>query len=294
MAIVQPSIDRAKINLQTPTLKMRLQHINPHPLLKGYIEKLWVFESDGRVPNDDMKLVVPNGLIKLMVPFRNGLSGKMNGWYHLSKEHSITLIGMSDLPAIVDSEKDSTVGTIGVEFSPQGAYRFFHLRHSEIKNQIHPLTDILGNIAKQLEEEISNTELIDGKIFLLQQFLLKLFSLNEADSIFDYCIQKIRLTRGKITVHELEKETGYSSRWLHMKFIDKIGVSPKNLSSIIRFQQYYQALANNQEMVFMKNDFYNHYYDQSHFIKEFKRFTGLPPVRFENENNEFGKIFFRD
>ncbi len=273
---------------------MRLQHINPHPLLKGYIEKMWVFESSGRVPNDDMKLVVPNGLIKLVVPFRNGLSGKIkNGWFHLSKEHSITLIGMADIPAIVESENVSQAGTIGVEFSPFGAYRFFHLPQSEIKNQIHPLTDILGNIAKQLEEEMSNTESIDGKVFLLQQFLLKLFSHQDADYIFDYCVQKLQSTKGKISIAKLEKETGYSSRWLYKKFIDKVGVSPKNLSSIIRFQQYYQALANNQELGFIKKDFYNYYYDQSHFIKEFKRFTGLPPSRFENANNDFGKIFYR-
>ena len=275
-------------------MQMRLQHITPHPLLKGYIEKMWVFESTGRVPNDDMKLVVPNGRIKLVIPFRNGLLGKMeDGWFHLSKEHSVTLIGIADIPAIIESEKDCKAGTIGVEFSPHGAYRFFHLRHSEIKNQIHPLTDILGNIAKQLEEKIANTESVNSKVCLLQQFLLKLFSQNEADSIFDYCVQKIKLTKGKINISDLEKETGYGSRWLHMKFIDKIGISPKNLSSIIRFQQYYQTLATSQEKVFMKKDFYNYYYDQSHFIKEFKRFTGLSPVRFENANNDFGKIFYR-
>jgi len=275
-------------------MQMRLQHINPHPLLKGYIEKMWVFESSGRVPNDDMKLIVPNGLIKLVVPFRNGLSGKMEGCSHLTKENGITLIGLTDIPSIVDAESDNPSGTIGIEFSPHGAYYFFRLRLSEIKNQIHPLTDILGKIAKQIEEEIANAESIAGKVFLLQQFLLKLFSIEKADNIFDYCVMKIKSTKGKITVNELEKETGYSSRWLHMKFIDKVGVSPKNLSSIIRFQQYYQALAKNEEMIFMEKEFYDYYYDQSHFIKEFKRFTGLPPARFENATNEFGKIFYRD
>ena len=276
-------------------MHMHLQHINPHPFLSGYIEKMWVFKSSGRVTNEDMKLVVPNGLIKLVIPFRNGLSGKMqDGWLHLSKEHSITLIGMSDMPAIVEAENDTTAGTIGVEFSPHGAYRFFRLRQSEIKNQIHPLTDILGNIAKELEEKISNAESVHNKILLLQDFLIKLFSISEADNIFDYCVQRIKTTKGKITISKLEKETGYSSRWLHMKFIDKVGVSPKNLSSILRFQQYYQALAKNEERTFLENDFYDYYYDHSHFIKEFKRFTGLPRARFENANNDFGKIFYKD
>ena len=100
---------------------MRLQHIDIHPSLKSYIEKIWVFESSGRVPNEDMKLIVPNGLIKLTIPFRNGNSGKNDVCFHLSKEHQMTLIGIGDLPAIVDVEHDAASGTIGVEFSPMGA-----------------------------------------------------------------------------------------------------------------------------------------------------------------------------
>jgi hypothetical protein len=141
-------------------MQMRLQNINPHPLLKGYIEKMWVFESNGRMPSDDLKLIVPNGLIKLVIPFRNGLSGKMEGCFHLTKEHGITLIGLTDIPSVVDAETDNPTGTIGIEFSPHGAYRFFHLRQSEIRNKIYSLTDVLGATAKQIEERIANTESI--------------------------------------------------------------------------------------------------------------------------------------
>ena len=74
----------------------------------------------------------------------------------------------------------------------------------------------------------------------------------------------------------MEKKTGYSSRWLNMKFTDKIGASPKNLSSITRFKQYYQAVASKDENPFLKN----YYYDQADFIRTFKRFTGLTPTEF--------------
>ena len=90
---------------------------------------------------------------------------------------------------------------------------------------------------------------------LLQQFLLKQFMLQEQDSIFEYCVAKITSSKGKITIKELEKKTGYSSRWLHMKFAGKLGISQKNLATIIRFNQYYNAVANNREMDFMQNAF---------------------------------------
>ena len=273
-------------------MQIQFQHIAPHPMLRPYIEKMWLFESSGRMPVDDLKLVVPNGNIKLAVAFRNGIVAAMNGKSFTSKEHSISLTGLVDVPVILDADEDVATGTIGVEFSPNGAYRFFHLSFDEIKNKIYPLNDILGRISKQLEEQIANTEPLERKIFLLQRFLLKQLSLHKEDLVFEYCIDRIQSSKGKITVKELEKKTGYSSRWLNMKFADKIGASPKNISSITRFKQYYQALTAGNENGFMKNDFYEYYYDQSHFIKTFKRYTGLSPARFEHRTNDFGKKFY--
>jgi AraC-like DNA-binding protein len=275
-------------------MQMRLQNIEPHPLLKSYIDKMWLFESSGKMPAADLKLVVPNGHIKLSVAFRNGIVASVNGKSFTSKEQNISLTGLVDVPVILDVEEDIATGTIVVEFNPQGAYRFFRLSLHEIKNQIHPLTNILGTVAKQLEEQISNIESIDDKIVLLQQFLLKQFMLQSEDSIFEYCVAKITSSKGKMTIKELEKKTGYSSRWLNMKFADKLGISPKNLSTIIRFNQYYNAVANNNEMDFMQNAFYDHYYDQSHFLKEFKRFTGQSHSGFENATNNFGKLFYKE
>lgn len=275
-------------------MQMRLQNIEPHPLLKSYIEKMWLFESRGKMPAEDLKLVVPNGHIKLSVAFRNGIVASVNGKSFTSKEQNISLTGLVDVPVILDVEEDIATGTIVVEFNPQGAYRFFRISFNDIKNQIHPLTDILGTVAKQLEERISNVKSVEGKVLLLQQFLLKQFTQQTEDSIFEYCVAKITSSKGKITIQELEKKTGYSSRWLNMKFKDKLGISPKNLSTIIRFNQYYNAIANNNEMDFMQNAFYDHYYDQSHFLKEFKRFTGLSHSGFENTTNDFGKLFYKE
>jgi AraC-like DNA-binding protein len=275
-------------------MQMRLQNIEPHPLLKNYIEKMWLFESSGKMPVDDLKLVVPNGHIKLSIAFRNGIVAAMNGKSFTSKEQNISLTGLADVPVILDVEKDVATGTIVVEFNPQGAYRFFQISLSDIQNQIAPLTDILGTVAKQLEEQISNVQSVDGKVNLLQQFLLKQFTLQVEDSIFEYCVAKITSSKGKMTIKELEKKTGYSSRWLNMKFVDKLGISPKNLSTIIRFNQYYNAVANNNEIDFMQNAFYDYYYDQSHFAKEFKRFTGVSHSGFEKTTNDFGKLFYKD
>jgi AraC-like DNA-binding protein len=275
-------------------MQIQFRHIEPHFLLKNYIEKMWLFESSGKMPVDDMKLVVPNGNIKLTVSYQNGIVAAMNGKTFASKEHDITLTGLVDVPVILDVDEDVATETIGIEFNPLGAYRFFHFTLHDIQNQICSLSDVLGNMGKRLVEQINNTTSVQQKIVLVQQFLLKQLSLHNEDLIFEYCIEKITASKGRITIKELEKKTGYSSRWLNMKFNDKLGVSPKNLSSIIRFKQCYQALINGHERSFFKKDFYELYYDQSHFIKDFKRFTGLPPAKFEKQTNNFGERYYRE
>jgi len=271
---------------------MLFHHIEPKLLLKNYIEKMWVFKSSGKMPTDDMKLVVPNGNIKLTVSYKNGIVAEVDGKPFYSNEHDITLTGLIDVPVILDADKDVATETIGIEFNPKGAYRFFSLSFNDIQNRIYSLSDIFGNAAKQLTEQINNTISLQQKIDLIQNFLLKQLSLHNEDSIFDYCIEKILTSRGSVTVKELESKTGYSSRWLNMKFKDKLGVSPKNLSSIVRFNQYYQSFILGSEESLFKNDFHQLYYDQSHLIKDFKRFTGLPPTKLEKHINGFSKSYF--
>jgi len=274
-------------------MKIEFNHIEPHNLLRPYIDKMWVFECSGKLPSDDLKLVVPNGNIKLSIFSVNGITAMVNGKSITSREGSINLTGLVDVPLRLDTEKDIFTETIGIEFNPKGAYRFFQFNFNEVKNQIYQLDDILGPVGKQLEEMVINAPSVRGKIDVVEQFLVKRLMQNNGDLIFEFCVDKIISSKGRITVKELEKKTGYSSRWLNLKFVDKIGVSPKNLSSIIRFSEYYRAFTSENAKEIFRNEFYDHYYDQSHFIKNFKHYTGLLPSGIERSSNDFGRKFYQ-
>lgn len=273
---------------------MHLQRIQPYPQLRGYIDKMWAFESNGRAPHEDMKLIVPNGMAKLTIPYRNGVSGKNKDGGRLVKESSIILIGMCDVPTIVDLENDAPHGNIGIEFSPLGAYRLFQVRHAELKNKIFLIEEVLGKSAKEIQEIIADTASVNEKIHIIQAYLIKLLSRSESDRVVDYCIHQIENSKGLVTVADLASQTGYSSRWIYEKFMEKVGLSPKNLSSVIRFSQFYEQWAKHPESGFFREDLHNYFYDQSHFIKDFKRFTGLSPLKFVASENEFGRIFYKD
>lgn len=273
---------------------MEFRLFEPMSPLQGYIEKIWVFESDRPLPNDDMKLIVPNGRLLLLIPFRNGLIGEKGKKRYLAKQNKMALAGISDNPAVVDSEMQAPAGTIGVEINPIGAYRFFHLKLGCIENELNDLTDLLGKSAGIAEQKMAAARSIEQKVLILQHFLHSLLVQEEKDALFEYCIRQIEAAGGGIKIGELEDDTGYSSRWLNMRFRERLGMSPKNFSSIIRFQQYYQALVANKTGFITRKTFYDHYYDESHFIKEFKKFTGYPPSTLIQSNNNFGRMFYEE
>jgi hypothetical protein len=208
-------------------MQIQFRHIEPHFLLKNYIEKMWLFESGGKMPVDDMKLVVPNGNIKLTVSYQNGIVAAMNGKTFASKENDITLTGLVDVPVILDVDQDVATELSELNLVHRGHIAFFHFTLHDIQNQIYTLSDVLGNIGKRLVEQINITTSVQQKIVVLQQFLLKQLSLHNEDLIFEYCIEKITASKGSITIKELEKKTGYSSRWLNMKFNEQIRCEPE-------------------------------------------------------------------
>ncbi|HEY4108041.1 AraC family transcriptional regulator [Puia sp.] len=273
-------------------MSFTFKKIPPHPVLAPYIEKMWVFESSGRLPSDDMKLVVPNGNLKLTIAYSNGIIASVAATVFRAKEHSIMLTGLVDAPLTLDVAHDEKAGTIGIEFNPMGAYRFFQAGISTIKNQICGLGDLLDKTGQQLENRIADAPGVQQKITILQQFLIRQLAMHPVDPIFEFCTAAIQSTQGRITIGELEDKTGYSRRWLDMKFNEKLGASPKNLSSIIRFKNFYQAMLDGNDTVVQKNNFYDYYYDQSHFIRSFRRFTGVTPKRLAAADNHFGKKFY--
>lgn len=264
----------------------RFTPVPSHPLLSPYIEKMWVFESSGRLPDLDRKLIVPNANFKLTLTCCNGMIARVADKLFVQQEHRLSLTGLIDSPVYLDPQEDVQTGTIVIELNPLGVYRLFRLSYAEVKNQIVEMTDLIGNNAGMLQSQLAGAHTMDRKLELLQQFLIKQLEKATPDTIYDYCIRRIVRSGGLIGVGQLEKETGYSSRWLHRKFSAHLGTGPKNLSEIIRFKQFYEAYASGASSQNLKEHIYRNYYDQSHFLRAFKRFTGATPTELQNSMNE--------
>jgi AraC-like DNA-binding protein len=267
--------------------------VEPHSLLAPYVAKMYVFESNGRLPIQERKLIVPNGNFKLTLTCRNGIAAHISDRIFLQNENEISLTGLIDTPVFLNPTEDVQTGTIIIEFNPLGAYRLFRLSYSEVNNRIISLEDMIGKGAAALQSQLADADNLALKLQILESFLIKQLDKASPDPIFDYCVNSISYSQGLVSVVDLEKKTGYSSRYLHKKFTENLGTGPKNFAEIVRFRQFYQAYSTGADPHKLKSLIYQSYYDQSHFLRAFKRFTGSTPTDLQNSINELANRHYR-
>lgn len=273
---------------------MMLQPIIPKPQLAPFIRSFWIFESHLEKDTLISRTIVPNGCAKITLPLKNSLYVKNERLQQEHQEGKIKFVGISEEPVTIDTyDKDS--GNLIVELTTQGAYRFASFAMKDVVNMIFSFDEVFGTEGKMLQERIGNTDNVLEKAELLQQFLLKkLTTLNHDQCIIDYTITAIQQSHGNISIRDLEKKTGYSKRYLSMLFHDFVGLTPKTVASIARFQYFHKLWALNPSPDFYRAELHRFYYDQAHFIKEFKRFSGLAPRQYAENDNEYGRVFYKE
>ncbi|WP_027085782.1 helix-turn-helix domain-containing protein [Cohnella panacarvi] len=272
---------------------LAIQRITPHPVLSECIRDLWVFESDGRLSQEEIQIIAPNGSVKLTLHYRGKLVGRIGDHAFVIPEHRLSIVGISDRPLIAAFDRSKPFGCISIELHPASAYRLFAYPQYELRNAIVPFGEIFGTAAtRSLEERIYSATNPTHKAALLQEFLIRRLALTEIDYSFERSADAILKAQGLLSVKKLSQVTGLSDRWQRNKFADRLGVSPKTFASLVRFQASYQALLRNKRDFLQAKPFNDSYYDQAHFIKEFKRFIGYSPAKYSKLQNKVGETVY--
>ena len=269
---------------------MKLRRFPIHPILQPYLALIWVFESTEGIPAGDMRTIAPNGEMKLIIPFKHHLTSTIDGKLHEHPESTCSIIGQLTHPAVIDGP--TLVGTIGVTFRPSGAYRFFPFAMRELAECIQFADDTLGKQGRELHARVAEAHGAEAKVEVIQAFLISALSRNRRESpAADHAVKEIERSAGRLSIDALSRRMGYTRRHLDREFSDHVGLSPKTLANIIRFQRIYTGALVSRGPSRFSDDLYDFYYDQAHFTKYFKRFTGLPPGKFQAIGNRFGRLF---
>jgi AraC-like DNA-binding protein len=291
---VPPSILSQECSSVTAGTAVKISFVTPRTELQPYIESVWVLESPNGLPAAANSIAAPNGCAKLIIPFENSIVSEADGRIQLTRAHRMNFVGNRDSATRLQTSAQKT-GFIAVEFRPHGAFPIFGVPMSETSNRLWETDDVFGRWSRDVHEIVNNVDRVDRKVAYIERQLTILLRKGRCQSgIVDYCVGTLRSVDGRMSIRDLERKTGYSRRYLDRLFQQHVGLSPKRLAEIFRFQRFYRKWAAGASFNLFKSELYDHYYDQSHFSREFHRMTGHPPHKFMREvPNEFGRRLVR-
>ncbi|RXK12761.1 hypothetical protein CP965_09305 [Halarcobacter mediterraneus] len=263
--------------------------IEPCKELKPFLQSFWIVKFK-KIPSFLPLKIVSDGNSGFIINFSSEFTLTIEDKTEICKEKFL-YFPPSKNPAFVKAKKD--IDIIGVRFNAAGVYRFFDKDISGFDKNIHIIENSsswqIDNLYKQLFKE----KKLKNKISILESFLLnKLNNSKQQNSpwIFDF-INEIKFNKGNINLEELCEEFSLSLRHVQRRFKKEVGLSPKVYCRIIRIQDTKKTLSSLMINSFTSISYDKGFFDQSHFINEFKTFMKETPKQYFQKKLEMAKKF---
>jgi len=248
----------------------------PDARLDGLISSMWfgegktAYQRDRILPSGQSQLLInlgppqyriEPGPPEVRVPF-------IDVWYS----------GLHQGP--IDTEAPHGNALLGVAFTARGTFPWLGERMDTLSDRIIALADALGDGALRLRERLLNTASLEGRFCCVERWLLsRLKPRSIVHPAVRWAVDRITATGGRLAVEDLATETGFTRKHLGNLFRQQVGLSPKALARVHRFRGAMTLLHGaNGQVPWAELAEQCGYYDQSHLINEFRRFTGLSPV----------------
>ena len=259
--------------------------------LDKFIESIFHFKHFS--PDHSIERVVPTGHIFLLfeldgIPrntFDNGTL-KPNATFN-----KVWISGMHKNYLSISAPQDSEMFVI--QFKPSGGHPFFHVPIDELNDRVVSAQEILGDGILDLREKILEKSTSNEKFALAENWLKSRFESSKTPntellSTLDQLANK-PLSDHKTIVESYPK----TQKHLIAQFKKYCGLTPKVLHRIFRFNEILQQINEKKEINWSQIAHQCGYTDQSHFIKEFKEFSGFNPQKFISKKyNEQEPNFF--
>lgn len=237
------------------------------------VHRLDRFLPDGNVNividlTDHPKFIYDNETLKEIQTCRNV-------WFSGIRNEYITIPSGKDFEMFI------------INFHKGRAYPF-------VQMPLHTLTDavvdgdlVLTPEIMDLREKIAMAPLIEQKFSVAEQYLLKKFSKRLVLNPFiEFAVNTIVRSPQSQSISAIAAKAGYSQKHLIRLFKDHVGLSPKGFLKIMRFQKAVQEISGPKKPDWTRIAFESGYYDQAHFINDFKAFSGFSPGQYLHKEIE--------
>lgn len=230
----------------------------------GYVE---------RVANFTARREVPNGLIPLIFNFGPGFA--------VAGQGSTTHFAASFIAGIDDGYSD--VAALGpadclqVNLTPLGAFRLFGLPMEAMARRVLDLSDLIGSHARRFTAQLAETPGWAARFGLLDAFFLqRLAEARRETAAVAWAFAQLKAQPGRLRIGDLAGEIGWSRKHLVTRFRAEVGLAPKTLDRVLRFERMLRLLERGgAPLAGLALD--GGYFDQAHMIRDFRDFAGCTP-----------------
>ena len=258
----------------------------PRAPLSFFVENLW-FYQDLQVNYSKEKLV-PDAAMELIIDLSDGpkkLYDRRNVACYTSYNHS-WISGMHRQHIIIGTERGSSM--MGAHFHTGGAAPFFGFPLSELSDEVVELDLIWKREILSLRDQLLEAQSIDTKFDLLESYLiLKARDRLEPDKTLSAALSTLR-SWPMLRLRDLAPRLGLSHKQMLARFDHRVGLSPKFVSRVFRFQRALTmtckapALPDWADLALSCG-----YYDQAHMIHEFQQLAGMTPAEYRENRTEY-------
>lgn len=260
------------------------QQCNIHPALRSLIRHIVIIEADfGNHPVRMEGYFMPSPDQAMFINLYTRLKSQKSGEDHFNTVTSCTLMGAQITPfKLLVEESHKTVSII---FQPGGLNRFLNVPMKEIFNNGYSAREVIGSeIEELLDKSHDSISLNELDCIVQSYFLGKLYKVKEPLPI-DFALQHL-LTHYHTNMDKIAGMACMSIRNFERKCEERLGMSAKMYARIARFHKAYKMLESRPRISWTDLTYEAGYYDQTHFIKDFKGFARFTPTVIHKELSE--------
>jgi AraC-like DNA-binding protein len=247
---------------------MEIAQRPPHPALASHVRSLagWHERADGPVRRAEL----PGGRIVLVISF--GPTLDVDG-----RRFTSFVAGLHDTPALTEHAGEGH--GIQAYLTPLGGRRLLGMPMGELTRQVVELEDLIGGEAGELAERLYDAPGWPARFALLERAIAtRVLDAPPAAPELEWAWRRLVETGGGVPVGALAQELGRSRRHLAASFREQVGLPPKALARLLRFERAVERLRGGADLAELALDC--GYYDQAHFNRDFRQFAGCTPTEY--------------
>lgn len=238
----------------------------PRGALRQFVDLLWLYE--GYVLPHARERLLPTATTELVIDLRASVG----------TARAVTVVGPHSEHWLLDTAEETAV--VGVHFGIGGGFPFFDLPAGELHNERVCLDALWGARAGLLVEQVLSAPSPDAKFDVLESALLAAARTLERHRAVAFATRELSRPERGCSITEVTHAIGMSQRRFLDRFRAEVGMAPKLFARVQRFQAVIATVHTLREVNWAEIAAACGYFDQAHFIHDFRAFSGFTPAAY--------------